>query len=186
MQAMWRKYGKPGGSREGYVDHPYTVADAEATLAEVSGDRAFAHDFFARYIQGHDLADYGRLLGRAGFVVRKRNPGRAWLGDIRLEASGGASRVATLVAPTWPIYAAGLDEDDELQQVGGQRITGDVDLAAALQRHKPGDAVPIVYVDRTRVPKTVSITLAEDPHIEVVVGDANSAQREFRERWLRN
>jgi predicted metalloprotease with PDZ domain len=186
MQAMWRKYGKPGGSREGYVDQPYTIADAEATLAEISGDRAFAHDFFARYIQGHDLADYGRLLGRAGFAVRKRNPGRAWLGDIRLEASGGASRVATLVAPTWPIYAAGLDEDDELQQVAGQRITGDGDLAAVLQRHKPGDAVPIVYVDRTRVPKTASVTLAEDPHIEVVVGDPNSAQREFRERWLRN
>jgi predicted metalloprotease with PDZ domain len=186
MQAMWRKYGKPGGSREGYVDQPYTIADAEATLAEISGDRAFAHDFFARYIQGHDLADYGRLLGRAGFAVRKRNPGRAWLGDIRLEASGGASRVATLVAPTWPIYAAGLDEDDELQQVAGQRITGDGDLAAVLQRHKPGDAVPIVYVDRTRVPKTATVTLAEDPHIEVVVGDPNSAQREFRERWLRN
>jgi predicted metalloprotease with PDZ domain len=186
MQAMWRKYGKPGGSREGYVDHPYTIADAEATLAEVSGDPRFAHDFFARYIEGHDLVDYGRLLGRAGFVVRKRNPGRAWLGDIRLETSGGASRVATLVAPTWPIYAAGLDEDDELQQVAGQRIMGDGDLAAVLQRHKPGDAVPIVYVDRTRVPKTASITLAEDPHVEVVAGDANSAQREFRERWLRN
>ena len=186
MQAMWRKYGKPGGSREGYVDHPYTIADAEATLAEVSGDRAFAHDFFARYIQGHDVADYGRLLTRAGFAVRKRNPGRAWLGDIRLEASGGASRVATLVAPTWPLYAAGIDQDDELQQVGGQRITGDGDLASVLQRHKPGDTVPIVYVDRTRVPKTVSVTLVEDPHVEVVVGDANPAQREFRDRWLRN
>jgi predicted metalloprotease with PDZ domain len=184
MQAMWRKYGKPGGSREGYVDHPYTIADAEATLAEVSGDRAFAHDFFARYIEGHDVADYGRLLSRAGFAVRKRNPGRAWLGDIRLEASGGASRVATLVAPTWPLYAAGIDQDDELQQFGGQRIMGDGDLATALQHHKPGDTVPIVYVDRTRVPKTATVTLAEDPHVEVVVGDADSAQREFRAHWL--
>src|SRR3954466_9391255 len=184
MQAMWRKYGEPGGNREGYVDRPYTIADAEATLAEVSGDRAFAHEFFARYIEGHDIADYGRLLFRAGFAVRKRNPGRARVGDIRLEASGGASRVATLVAPTWPLYAAGIDQDDELQQVGGQRIMGDGDLATALQRHKPGDAVPIVYVDRTRVPKTATVTLAEDPHVEVVVGDADSAQREFRARWL--
>ena len=89
MRAMWRKYGKPGGSREGYVDHPYTIADAEATLAEVSGDRAFARDFFARYIQGHEVADYARLLARAGFVVRKRNAGRAWLGDVRLESRSG-------------------------------------------------------------------------------------------------
>jgi len=184
MQAMWRKYGKPGGSREGYVDHPYTIADAEATLAEVSGDRAFAHDFFARYIEGHDIADYGRLLARAGFSLRKRNPGRAWLGDLRLEASGSASRVAALVAPTWPIYAAGIDEDDELQQVDGRRIGSEGELAAVLQRHKPGDTVPVVYVDRTRVPKTTSITLVEDPHIEVVASEPTAAQREFRDRWL--
>jgi len=184
MQAMWRKYGKPGGSREGYVDHPYTIEDAEATLAEVSGDRAFARDFFGRYIEGHDLADYGRLLARAGLAVRKRHPGRAWLGDVHVEASGGASRVAVLVAPTWPIYAAGIDQDDELQQIDGQRIGGDHDLAAVLQRHKPGDPVSIVFVDRTRVPKTASITLAEDPHIDVVVAEPTAAQRDFRNRWL--
>src|SRR5262252_2027633 len=184
MQAMWRNYGKPGGSREGYVDHPYTIADAETTLAEVSGDRAFARDFFGRFIEGHDLADYGRLLARAGFAVRKRNPGRAWLGDVHLEASGAASRVAWLVAPAWPIYTAGIDQDDELQQIDGQRIGGDHDLAAVLGRHKPGDSVSIAYVDRTRVPKTASIRLAEDPHVDVVVAEPTAAQREFRNRWL--
>jgi predicted metalloprotease with PDZ domain len=187
MQLMWRKYGKPGGSREGYVDHPYTVADAEETLAEVSGDRAFAHDFFARYIQGHDVADYARLLSRAGFVVRKRNAGRAWLGDLRLESRGG-THLASLVAPTWPLYAAGVDQDDELQLVDGQRIGGDGDIASVLQRHKPGDKVTIVFVDRTGVPKTATITLSEDPHVEVVpvesAGALTVAQQTFRSRWL--
>jgi predicted metalloprotease with PDZ domain len=186
MQAMWRTYGKPGGTREGYVDRPYTIADAEATLAVVSGDRAFARDFFARYIQGHDVADYARLLSRAGFTVRKRSPGRAWLGDLRLESRNGA-RVAGLVAPTWPIYAAGLDQDDELQQLDGQRINGDGDVAAVLQKRKPGDKVPIVFVDRTGSPKTASITLGEDPHLEVAPADAGTltpAQKAFRDRWL--
>jgi len=183
MRAMWRKYGKPGGSREGYVDRPYTIADAEATLAEVAGDRAFARDFFGRYIQGHEVADYGRLLARAGFTVRKRHPGRAWLGDVRLESRSGA-RVANLVAPTWPIYKAGIDLDDEIQQVDGQRIAGESDLALALQRHKPGDRVAIVYKDRTGAAKTVTATLGEDPHVEVVVADATPAQRAFRDRWL--
>jgi hypothetical protein len=36
----------------------------------VSGDRAFARDFFARYIQGRELADYARLLSAAGLRVR--------------------------------------------------------------------------------------------------------------------
>jgi predicted metalloprotease with PDZ domain len=186
MRAMWKTYGKPGGSREGYVDHPYTIGDAEETLAAVSGDRSFAHDFFARYIKGHDVADYPRLLARAGFTVRKRHPGRAWLGDLRFDSRNGL-RIASLVAPTWPIYGAGLDEDDELQSVDGQRITGADDLAAAMQKHKPGEAVRVVFVDRTGAAKTASVTLAEDPHIEVVPVDAGSltaAQKTFRDRWL--
>jgi predicted metalloprotease with PDZ domain len=186
MRAMWQAYGKPGGSREGYVDHPYTIADAEATLAAVSGDKAFARDFFARYIQGHDVADYARLLSRAGLTMRRRHPGRAWLGDLQLEPRDGW-RVATLIPPTWPIYAAGLDEDDELQQVDGQRIAGAGDIAAVMQRHKPGDRVPVVFVDRTGAAKTASVVLAEDPHTEVVPVDARAltpAQKAFRDRWL--
>jgi predicted metalloprotease with PDZ domain len=187
MQAMWRRYGKPGGSREGYVDRPYTTADAEAVLGEVSGDRAFSRDFFARYIQGHDVADYTRLLARAGFIVRKRNAGRAWLGDLRLE-SRGVVRVGSLVAPTWPVYAAGLDQDDELQQLDGQRVSADADIAAVLQRHRPGDTVPMVFVDRTGVAKTASVKLAEDPHVEVVpaesAGGLTPAQKAFRDRWF--
>ena len=187
MRAMWRSYGKPGGAREGYVDRPYTIADAEATLAEVSGDKAFAREFFARYIQGHDIADYPRLLSRAGFTVRKRNAGRAWLGDLRLDTSGGA-RVAGLVAPTWPIYDSGLDQDDELQQIDGHRINNDGDVAAALLRRKPGDTIHIAFVDRTGSARTARVTLAEDPHMEVVPaergGTLTAAQKTFRDHWL--
>jgi predicted metalloprotease with PDZ domain len=185
MTAMWRKYGKPGGKEEGYVDHPYTIADAEATLGDVSGDRAFAHDFFSKYIQGHELADYPRLLAPAGFTVRKRGAGHAWLGDVRLESRNG-TRVAALVAPTWPIYTAGIDQDDELQTVDGQRILADADVAGVMQRHKPGDKVAVTFVDRTGA-KTATITLAEDPHLEVVPVETAAltpAQQAFRARWL--
>jgi predicted metalloprotease with PDZ domain len=183
MRAMWRRYGKPGGSREGYVDRPYTAADAEATLAEVSGDQGFARDFFGRYIQGHEVADYVRLLDRAGFTVRKRSAGRAWLGDLRLESRAGL-HVANLVAPTWPIYKAGVEQDDELQQLDGQRILNEADVTAVLQRRRPGEQIRIVFKDRSGRSKTASVTLAEDPHIEVVVADGTAAQRAFRDRWL--
>jgi predicted metalloprotease with PDZ domain len=186
MKAMWKTYGKPGGSREGYVDHPYTIADAEATLAAVSGDKPFARDFFARYIQGHEVADYARLLARAGFTMKKRNPGGAWLGDLRLESRDGW-RVAGLVPPTWPIYATGLDEDDELQKIDGQRVVSSGDIAAAMKRHRPGHTMPIVFVDRTGAAKTASVTLGEDPHMDVVpveAGALTAAQKSFRDGWL--
>jgi predicted metalloprotease with PDZ domain len=186
---MWRVHGKPGGAREGYVDHPYTIANAEARLAEVSGDRAFARDFFARYIQGHDVADYGRLLARAGFTLRKRNAGAAWWGDVRLEIRGSSARISAPVPANSPAYAAGLEQDDDVQQVDGQKIGATLDLQAVLRRHKPGDRLDVVYVDRTGIAKKASVTLAEDPHQEVIAveaagGTLTPQQEAFRTSWL--
>jgi predicted metalloprotease with PDZ domain len=58
-----------------------------------------------------------------------------------------------------------------------------------LQRHKPGDAVQVAYVDRGGAAKTASITLAEDPHVDVVPAESTAtppsdAQKAFRARWL--
>jgi predicted metalloprotease with PDZ domain len=189
MRAMWQRYGKPGGAREGYVDRPYTTADVEATLADVSGDRAFAHDFVARYIQGHEAADYSRLLALGGFAVRRTNKGRAWMGDVRFDSRGGVARVADLVAPNWPAYAAGLDDRDEVRQLAGQRTASADDVSAVLRRQKPGDRVAIVFVDRNGVTKTGTITLGEDPHLDIVPvesggGALTATQRVFRDRWL--
>jgi predicted metalloprotease with PDZ domain len=189
MRAMWRVHGKPGGAHEGYVDHSYTMADAEARLAEVSGSRQFARDFFARYIQGHDVADYGRLLDRAGFTLRKRNAGAAWWGDVRVGSQGSAARIGALVPANSPAYAAGLEQNDELQQIDGQKISAAADVQAIIARHKPGDRIDVVYVDRMGKPKTAAVTLAEDPHQEVVPvetsgGTLTPQQQAFRAAWL--
>ena len=86
-----RRYGKPGGTRQGYVDRPYTMADAEATLAGLT-DRAFARDFFDRYIKGRELADYRRLLTPAGFLVRPAPRGN--LEVVPVESAGGTLTAA--------------------------------------------------------------------------------------------
>ncbi len=72
MRALWTRFGRSAASRPGYVASPYTLADLRTTLAEVSGDAAFATDFFARYIEGRDVVEYSRLLLRAGFLLRSR------------------------------------------------------------------------------------------------------------------
>src|SRR5207248_873352 len=186
MRAMWRRFGKPGGAREGYVDRPYTIADAESVLGEVSGDRAFAREFFVRYIEGHDVADYASLLARAGFAVRRRADAHAWLGDVRLDVRNGTAYIGSLVSPTWPLYATGLDQDDELRQVDGERIGSADALAAVLRRHRPGDRVDVVYADRLGTPKTATVVLADDPHQEIVMlessgGALTPEQRTFRD-----
>ncbi len=189
MRAMWRAHGTPGGSRPGHVDRPYTMADAEARLAEVSQDAAFARDFFARYIQGRDAADYARLLRRAGLILRKSHPGRAWWGDPAYQNDDGV-RVASAPAIDTPLYAAGLDLDDEIRRIGGTRIESPADIAAVFGRRKPGDRVEVEYIDRTGIAKTAAVTLAEDPALELLPiertgGTLSPDQRAFRDRWLR-
>jgi len=78
MRALWQTHGKPGGRAPGLVDAPYTMADLKAVLGRVAGDSRFANDFFARFIQGREVVDYGGLLARAGFVLRPatRGPSR--------------------------------------------------------------------------------------------------------------
>jgi predicted metalloprotease with PDZ domain len=188
MRAMWRVHGRPGGKRPGYVDRPYTAADAEARLAEVSGDPRFARDFFARYIQGREVVDYTKLLARAGLVLRRRSPGRPWWGDVALDVRGGV-RIGSRPVMGTPIYAAGLDLDDRISELDGQRIQSPQDIALVLGRHRPGDVVVVRFVDRAGVSKTGRVTLGEDPRLDLIPiestgGTLTPEQKRFRESWL--
>ncbi len=90
MRALWERHGKPGGLPTGYVDKPYTSEDLRDVLASVAGDRAFADDFFARYIQGHQVIDYDRLFASAGLTWRTGARGQ----QVLLPAEG-SGRVVT-------------------------------------------------------------------------------------------
>jgi predicted metalloprotease with PDZ domain len=188
MRAMWRVHGRPSDSRPGYVAHPYTMADAEQRLAEVSGDEGFAHGFFGRYIRGREVADYATLLAPAGFALQKRNPGQAWWGDMRLEGRNGL-RIGTPPVPTAPAYKAGLDVDDEIRMFDGAKVAFPEDVTTALRRHKPGDRVDVEYVDRSGTPRIVRVTLDEDPRLDLVAIESTgrtltAAQIAFRAAWL--
>jgi len=123
-----RQYGKPE-RREGYVDHPYTTADASPA---VSGT-AFARTFFGRYVQGHE-----------GRHMHLRVPGSRC--EAHPDAPGSATcvsefaqgwRVSRLVPPTWRFYATAIDEMTSLQQSTAEdRRRGDYTL---LHGHSPGD-----------------------------------------------
>jgi predicted metalloprotease with PDZ domain len=122
MRALWRAYGRPGGPAPGLVARPYTLADLRDRLADVSGDRATADDFFNRFIEGREVVDYARLAGRAGLLLRKRRPRHAWIGALGLERAGGAVKIDRLVPFGSPAYAAGLEQDDVVVSVGGRAV----------------------------------------------------------------
>ena len=189
MRAMWRDYGKPGGSRPGYVDRPYTLPDVEARLAEVSGSAEFARDFFARYIDGHDVPDFERLLDRAGLLLRRTRRGQAWIGHVGFEPGSHGAKLMAATAPDTPMYAAGLDRDDEIVEIGGVRAASSQAITEVLRAHKPGERLSVVAVDRSGQRRMTAVTLGEDPAFELTPvessgGTLTDEQRAFRRRWL--
>ena len=137
------------GARAGYVAHPYTIGDAEQRLAEVSGDGAFAKEFFASYIQGRQAPDFAALLEPAGLALQKLHPGQAWWGSLRLEARAGLTLVEAPLSNT-PAYAAGLDRDDQLRTLDGVKLTFPDDVASVLRKRKPGDTIEVEYSRQDR------------------------------------
>lgn len=188
MRTMWRVYGKPDGPQPGLVAKPYSLTDIRDRLAEVSGDRAFAENFYTRYMIGREVVDYARLMQRAGVVLRKRSPGRAWAGDLRTGQDGG-TRIANLQAPGTPAYDAGLEQDDQITEVEGKAISTLQHLQAAIAARKPGDQLKISFKRRTGAATTATMTLREDPALEAVLledtgATPTSAQKAFRDAWL--
>lgn len=186
MRAVWQRFGQPGSGPEGSVAYPYTTQDLKDRLGEVSGQPEFARQFFDRYVQGHDVVEYQSLLARAGFVLRKRSEGRAWIGPLALRTSRGTTVVMEPTLEGTPVYDAGLDRDDEILSMDGENLVSAERLDEILRRHKPGDNLRAV-VRRRGVSEPLSIAIREDPSLELIAADAASLtgeQRRFRDAWL--
>jgi predicted metalloprotease with PDZ domain len=173
------------------VATPYTTADLKARLAEVAGDVKFADDFFARYIQGHDVVDYAKLLSRAGLVMRKRAAGEAFFTGMQaLNFSvGQGARVSAQVPFDSSLYKAGVEHDDTVVAIDGVNLSSPDALNQALRKRKPRDQVAIRFVRRSGEPVDGTLVLEEDPRIEIVPieqsgGTLTDEQRRFRSAWL--
>ena len=104
MRAMWIAHGKPGGPSPAIIAKPYTLKDARDRLADVSGDRKFADEFFDKYIEGRELPDYDKAVracrARSAQAKPRRPPG--WASDgsgLRRRTRRPPWRRATTTAP---------------------------------------------------------------------------------------
>jgi len=178
MQAVWKKFGKP--------EIPYTVAGLQDVLAGLT-DKKFAETFFDKYVTGHDPIDYNALLEPAGFLLKKAEEGKAYIGSFRFSEKEGLIIESNTIRGT-PIYNAGLDVDDKLLAIDNQDTRTFADLKAVLAKHQPGATVAIRWIHRGEEKKG-TITMGEIP--DVAVATFEQAGRrvtpeiiQFRNNWL--
>lgn len=205
MRAMWLAYGKPDGPSPAIIAKPYTLKDARDRLADVSGDRAFADDFFDNCIEGRVLPDYEKLFAGVGLVLRKRHAGAAWVGLMDENSGGGGRRRRAAQLPAaspasggvrvpglvnWgtPAFKAGIEEGDLITSADGKAISTTEEWQAAVRAHKPGDSMAVEFNRHGTIVKA-SLVVAEDPTVEVVTLESTGAtlsanQKMMRDGWL--
>lgn len=180
MRYVWHKHGKP--------EIPYAVAGLEVALAEFTDDAAFAKNFFDLYVRDGQVPDYAQLLSQAGFLLRKQNPGAAFLGQVQLDYDEDGALIRSNTIMGSPLYEAGLDRGDRIFKLDDQTIKSDADWQKLKSSKKPGDVIEVVYEQRGKR-KTAQLELIEDPRLEVILFEdagqsVSEAQRQFRAMWL--
>ena len=195
MARLWQDFGQAPAA-PGLVARPYSLADLRSTLASVTGNRGFADTFFDRYVEGRDVADYARLLGLAGYTLRRTAPDRAWTGSVATREEAGGLRIGRgaqsrdgLVPFGTPAYEAGLDTGDLIIAIDGQPAT--TAAWSGLARRRPGETVRLTVERRDKTRVMLTLTLGGDPAVQVVSKEAigtalTPAERAFREGWLRS
>jgi predicted metalloprotease with PDZ domain len=179
MRQVWLDWGKP------YI--PYTIANLEKSLATVTKNKVFAADFFKRYIYGIEKNNYKDLLTKAGFILRKSQEGKAYLG-LRTDVVGGKLTVISNTIQGTPGYTAGLDKGDVILKADGAPLTDVSSLNTLVAGKKPGDKFTITYHNRSGDHDGV-VTLIENPFLEVVLAETagqtlTADQQTFRNNWL--
>lgn len=191
MRAVWLTLGKNM--------KPYTIPDLQAVLAKVTNPK-FAAEFFDKYINGIEKNDYATLLAKAGMVLRKVAPGKAWAGSIggfQQRGRSGQARttndaagipITSSVAQNTPIYKAGIDAGDIILKADGKDLADAGTLQEIVTAKKPGDKIALVYKNRTGQHET-TLTLEENPAYEVVTNEKagkelTKEQSAFRAAWL--
>ena len=188
MRRAWQEFGRVAPISDGVVARPYTTQNLRDLLAEVARDRAFADEFFNRFVHGREVPDIASLAAHAGLVLSKRNPGRGWIGPVSLEFGANLARVTEQTIEDTPVYLAGLDRGDDILSVDGVAISSRSRLDDIVQRHRPGDAIRML-IRRRGTTRELTITIAEDTRLQFVPAEQlgrqlTAAERAFRDAWL--
>jgi predicted metalloprotease with PDZ domain len=191
MREVWLNRGK--------VMKPYTIPDLQSDLGKVTKNPKFAADFFNRYIYSTEKNNYEALLAKAGLLLRRAQPGKAWAGPLSTTPGRGRAGIARTVGNEGlaiqsstiigtPIYKAGLDAGDVILNVDGKEIKDEQAFEEIVAGKNVGDKIAVSYKNRTGNHET-TIVLEENPYLEIVTfekaGKSLTAdQQAFRNSWL--
>jgi len=190
MRTVWQERGEKM--------KPYTIPDLQSDLAKLTKDTKFVADFFNRYIYGIEKNNYEALLAKAGLLMRKAQPGKAWAGlsassirgrsgQVQVASTAGLAITGNTLIGS-PLYSAGIDAGDVILTADGKKVTDAASFNQIISDKKPGEQVQLTYTNRTGDHQT-TVSLTENPAFEIVTFEKagmqpDASQLAFRNNWL--
>jgi predicted metalloprotease with PDZ domain len=185
MRLLWRDYGKHQSAALAPA-RPYTRADLRSSLGRLTGDTAFANDFFRRYIEGRDVPDFVKLLAPAGFKLDVAESETPYLGASFDDDSTGVFVNYSLEGGS--AYGAGIANGDIIYSVNGTAVSSMDSLQAIIARRRVGEVVQ-VGVEQQKVRHTIPMTIRGRREMKAMTFEkagipVSPEIQRFRESWL--
>ena len=186
MRLLWRDYGSHQ-SKALAPERPYTVANLRDELAKFTKDKAFADEFFRRYVEGREVPDFATLLPPAGITLVKDSVSRPYFGASMDNDPKGV--FINWSAPGSSAYGAGLASGDMVVSIDGELTTSIDVLNAIIARHKVGDVLKLEYLQKGATPSVVSMPVVGRQTMKIMTFETaglpiTDAIRAFRKDWL--
>ncbi|AFM03461.1 putative protease with the C-terminal PDZ domain [Bernardetia litoralis DSM 6794] len=184
MKILWQKFGK--------TEKPYTIADLQETLAELTNDKEFAQKFFQKHILGHELPNYNELLSTVAMEFQLTQKGKFWFGKLALDIDDKKklknATISNYMLYGSPFYNAGLDKGDVLVSINNKLITSISDYREILSTLEKGKKAIITF-ERFGEKNTVEVMPTQIPYRQLVYLSENepiikTKQVEERKKWL--
>jgi predicted metalloprotease with PDZ domain len=173
MHDMYEAYYKKLG--RGYTD-----AEFKAMVEKISGI-SFT-DFWKKYVNGTEPADYKKYFAFAGVDLKDENEGKnmPYLGVASKKVEG--KMIVSSVSRNSAAWDAGLNFNDVLVSVEGLPIDSALERMSIISEHKVGDELTVT-VKRDGVTKDLKVKLKPNPNIKLIATmreDATEAQLKVR------
>ncbi|MCH8127778.1 M61 family metallopeptidase [candidate division KSB1 bacterium] len=165
-------------------DQGFTEEDLLKAIKKVSGKNFDV--FFQKNIYGTEVIDWNQFLNHAGLELveekDKKTPD-VYLG-IRTRGDDKQTKISN-ISPDSPAYASGLDIDDILVALDGNRVH-QKNLDFLLKNYQAGDVVNLTIFRREKLQEIqIKLTKAKNDKFKIEkVDDPTKLQEEIRKSWL--
>lgn len=179
MRLVWDRYGR--------TETPYHIPDLENLLGEVTGNEAFAQNWFATHIYGSGLPDVKSLLNDFGVDMTLNEMDSVGFYGLSLQDRDEKLFVDGTVYVNSNLYVTGLDDEDEILALNGQAVSSVEEWDAVVATLKIGQPSMIRY-RQNGVEMSGKFTATYDPSFAVTLRPQDDLPKPVKKRqaaWLK-